>query len=59
MVDLFSEVQPSSLVDLLDSIPRDLEKLVRSKGRWLVLISTGSENETGTKEKINVVLCGL
>ena len=60
--DIFSiaELAPStSLVDSLVSIPKGLDKPVKSKGRWTVYVQTGAPNDAGTKEKVFLVLCGL
>ena len=55
-----SEVAPStSLIDNLESIPRGLERPARSKGHWIVYVQTGTQNDSGTSEKVCVVLCGL
>ena len=55
-----SDVQPSTdLLSALDSIPRGLERPVRTKGRWMVWVQTGTQNDAGTREKVCLVLCGL
>jgi hypothetical protein len=54
------EIQPSTnLVETLESIPKGFEKPVRSKGKWTVYVQTGTQNDSGTKEKVCLVLCGL
>lgn len=59
-INTLLEIQPSTeLVETLTSIPKGLEKPVSSKGRWLVLVSTGSQNDAGTKERVAIELCGL
>jgi len=54
------DLQPSTpLLDMIEAIPKTFEKTVSSKGRWLVIVSTGSQNDAGTKERVCIVMCGL
>ena len=60
MFILLPEVQPSTdLLEALDSIPRGLDRPVRTKGRWMVWVQTGTQNDSGTSETVCLVLCGL
>ncbi|XP_052774352.1 lipoxygenase homology domain-containing protein 1-like isoform X2 [Mya arenaria] len=57
---LLSEVCPSTnLVEAVESISRGLERPVHTKGRWLVLASTGTQPDAGTQGQVTLVLCGL
>ena len=55
-----SDIQPStSLLEALDSIPRGLDRPVKTKGRWMVWVQTGTQSDSGTTEKVCLVLCGV
>ncbi|KAL4236113.1 retinal rod cell development [Mactra antiquata] len=53
-------IQPSTnLIDTLESIPKGFQKPIQTKGRWTVYIQTGTQNDSGTNERVCLVLCGL